>query len=903
MADAAVTQLLENLTRLLISFADLISGAENELRCLINELVLLKDFLLDAATKAKKDEKYREMEREIKEFAHDAEYTIDACLVDLAAAKDYKNILRRRRRVDLVNPTPPVNLSQEVRSIREDKLRPVFSKVLSMEFGNNMQIGNESGSSTEEQRAREQKVSSVRQDKIIGLENEEHHIVNYLMEEGEEVGIVTIVGMPSLGKTTLAWRVYHSREIQYAFPTRIWAHVSQELNPRTLLLNILQEFTTKDMSRESDHSLLMAVRTFLQEKKFLLVLDDVWTVESWCVIRDALPRNNRRGKVLITSRNAGVARHANLNRPTHRLSPLNADEGWALLNLKVFGKLHEFPQELQQIGQHISQQCHGFPFLILLISRILVDLLSKSLTMSEVVREWKVLSENLSLYSGSGDIFSSILALCYDRLRDELRDCFLYLGVFPEDYEIPVWTLTQLWIAEGFIQSKQGQTLEETAEENLNDLIHKNLVMVDKLKADGKVKTCRISNVVRKFCITKAEREEKLFKDLIKVNRDGGYGPHLQDHRRLCIHSDVLDFFHTQPYVPSVRSFLSFSKEELTLQTEDIPKIPAAFELIRVLHIKSIRFRIFPLQLTQLIHLKYIVLTSDFKVLPEAVSGLKHTQTLIIQTSSRTLVVKADIWKMFQLRHVKTNASIIFSRQPVDDEGKNLQTLANIPPENCTICFFKQTPYLKKLGIRGRLSTSKLESLGKLNFLENLKLLNDVHTVSPSESQLRSLPQPDKFPPRLRILTLSATYLQWDQMFILGNLENLEVLKLKDKAFVGTSWTVVDGMFRLLRFLLIEYTDLVCWDFALRNANQCFPSLELLTLRNCEELQTLPDDLANMRNLKEMDLYRTSPAAAQFAMKIHDKIKRQIQQENASQFRSQISDREFKLSIFPPYEG
>ncbi|GFP93210.1 putative late blight resistance protein homolog r1a-6 [Phtheirospermum japonicum] len=890
MADASVTLLLENLSKLLTSHADLISGAEDELRRLINDLVSLKDFLEDATKKAEKDERFRKTEREIKEVVHDAEDTIDACLTNLTAAKDNKNILRRRRLRDL-NPTPPVNLAQEVKSIREDKLKPVLDKVLSMDFAD-MQIGDELGT---RQWPKVQKVSSIRPNNIVGFEDEEATLLYYLREEKEELDIVTVFGMAGVGKTTLALKVYHNDEIQYTFPIRIWVYVSQSFNRKTLFLNILQEFTSKDMSTQSDHDLALAVRACLQEKKFLLVLDDVWTVEAWDAIRDALPESNGRSRVLVTSRSVKVATHANPYRPPHRVRFLTEDEGWELLRLKVLGNSHQWPQDLEENGKHLTQQCNGLPILILMIAGILVDQLSKSPALDSIVKTMKQLTKSLNAYTlGKSDIFSSILALCYDRLRDELRDCFLYLGVFPEDYEIPAWTLTQLWIAEGFIQPKEGRSLEETAVEYLNDLVHKNLVMVNKVKADGEIKSCRIHDTVRDFCIAKAEREEKLFQELTRVDRDGGFGPHLQNHRRLCIHFNVLDFFSTEPYVPRVRSFLTFSKEELALQTEDIPKIPAAFELIRVLHAKSIRFRIFPLQLAQLVHLKYIVLSSDFKVLPEAVSGLRNTQTLIIQTSSRTLVVKADIWKMIQLRHVKTNASIILPRQPEDDEGKNLQTLANISPENCTIGLFEQTPYLKKLGIRGRLSTSKLESLGKLNGLENLKLLNDVHTVSPSEGRLPSLPPPDKFPPKLRILTLSATFLSWEQMSVLGNLENLEVLKLKDKAFVGECWEVVaDGGFRLLQFLLIEYTDLVTWKLAL-SYDDHFPRLQRLTLRNCEELQALPDELANMRNLKAMDLYRTSTTAADSARKIRDK--------KTAKFWDEISDRDFKLSIFPPYE-
>lgn len=94
----------------------------------------------------------------------------------------------------------------------------------------------------------------------------------------------------------------------------------------------------------------------------------------------------------------------------------------------------------------------------------------------------------------------NIISLSYKKLPHELRDCFLYIGVFPEDTEIPAWKLIRLWIAEGFIQQNASSSLEEVAEDNLNELVARNLVMVEKTKANGDVKTCRVHDMIREFC-------------------------------------------------------------------------------------------------------------------------------------------------------------------------------------------------------------------------------------------------------------------------------------------------------------------------------------------------------------------------------------------------------------------
>ncbi|KAK4424613.1 putative disease resistance RPP13-like protein 3 [Sesamum alatum] len=56
--------------------------------------------------------------------------------------------------------------------------------------------------------------------------------------------------------------------------------------------------------------------------------------------------------------------------------------------------------------------------------------------------------------------------------------------MFPEDFEIPVWKLLRMWIAEGFIQKMSNISLEETAEIYLQDLIDRNLLRVDRRRSD-----------------------------------------------------------------------------------------------------------------------------------------------------------------------------------------------------------------------------------------------------------------------------------------------------------------------------------------------------------------------------------------------------------------------------------
>lgn len=738
---------------------------------------------------------------------------------------------------------------------------------------------------------------------MVGFEDEAATIIMYLTEQTQQLDVISIVGMRGLGKTTVARKVFYDPAIEYKFPTRIWVYVSQMFTEKDVFLTLLREFSTSldDMQSQSDEKLAQLVTANLERRKFLIVMDDVWTTMDWDRIKIALPTSNKMGKVLITSRHLEVALFA--GRHHHRLRFLTQNESWLLLQMEIFGDVGACPPELEVLGRSLANVCYRLPLAIVIIGGILVKKFSASSEMNAIINAWEEVSESLTACSNKSTYVENIISLSYNELPNHLRVCFLYLGMFPEDFEIPVWKLIRMWIAEGFIRQKSDEmSSEETAERYLDDLIKRNLVIASKIKLDGKVnKTCRLHDMVRDFCKTEAgNQRENIFQEIEKTN-EGFYPPlsNVQEYRRLCIHSkDLISFLSSNPYGPRVRSFVCFSKEEITLLPENILAIPAAFKLLRVLDVQPARFPRIPILLYQLVHLKYLTLSCNLAILPEAFSKLWNIQTLIVDTTSPTLDIKADIWEMIQLRHLKTNASATLPLPKTGKshrKGEQLQTLGIVSPESFTEEVSERARNLKILAIRGQLASllegknGSSDSLAKLCNLEKLKLLNDVLLAGVPEGQLRGLPQSHKFPPNLRWLTLSHTFLEWHHMSTLGLLENLEILKLKHKAFMGMSWKTSDGGFRRLQVMHIGLTDLAFWEAS----GHHFPSLIRLELHNCEQLQEVPFGLVDIPSLKLLDLYHSTSAAAS---------SRRIEQEKWKQENLTDTRCGFRLSIFPPAE-
>ncbi|KAH6822189.1 hypothetical protein C2S53_000076 [Perilla frutescens var. hirtella] len=889
MADAAVEFLLENLKQLLVHHAHLLKDAKDQVEKLENHLRLFKAFLKDAPKQWREDETLRELIRRIRNAVYEAEDIIDAYVTQAAEAKNKNYFLRA-----IHGPPKIFSIAEKVESVLK-KIDDIYTdKSRILDFAS---IKVEDGG-TEHNEA-----PQVRETNVVGFEDEAEKLKGYLAEESEELEAIAVVGMPGLGKTTLVGKIFRDPEVQYEFPTRIWVYVSQEFTKKDIFLDILKNFTriTEDIKSKTDKELAGMVVGYLDNGRFLLVMDDVWSCEDWDKVKTALPNTNTRGKVLITSRQAELGWHVNRRKGPHKLRFLTPEESILLLQLEVFRE-PKFPIDLEVEGRLIAERCGGLPLAIVVIGGILVKKFSSDITAMKTT--WNNVSESFDTYlkdEDKGKRMDKIILLSYEKLPYHLRECFLYFGMFPEDFEIPAWKLICLWIAEGLIQQKDVVSLEETAENYLEELINRNLVRAEKFKPDGKVKTCRIHDMLRDFCLNEAGIKGEGFLQEIKMSSHGGFHPPIQDElkfRRLCIHSNALNFVSRKPYGPSVRSFVCFSRDEMIMPVADISALPGGFKLLRVLDVEPIKFTKLPSDMYQLLHLRYLVLSVNLKVLPAAFSKLWNIQTLVVGTDSRTLDIKADILNMIQLRHFKTNASATLPKTSKSSKGagEKIQTLATISPESCTEDVFDRARNLKKLGVRGKLAvlldekTGSFESLGNLGNLEKLKLLNDVFPVPPSGVHLRGLPPAYKFPPKLKILTLSETSLDWRHMSIIGSLEKLEVLKLKDKAFHGETWKATDGGFRHLEVLHIGRTNLKIWVAS----HHHFPRLKHLQLNNCEDLQQVPIELADVPSFLKLVLFRSRRAAAS-AKKIESKI-----MENDQKSGSVV--RRFRLSIFPPEE-
>lgn len=118
----------------------------------------------------------------------------------------------------------------------------------------------------------------------------------------------------------------------------------------------------------------------------------------------------------------------------------------------------------------------------------------------------------------------NILSLSYRYLPVHLKPCFLFLGVFPEDQEIPMSDIVNLWIAEGFIEYFEDSSLEDVARFYLNELVERNLISFTYFWVYRKDHMLGIHDLLRELCLKMAKKDNFFYvldtpQDITKEHR------------------------------------------------------------------------------------------------------------------------------------------------------------------------------------------------------------------------------------------------------------------------------------------------------------------------------------------------------------------------------------------------
>ncbi|KAM0928669.1 hypothetical protein ACQ4PT_002622 [Festuca glaucescens] len=247
------------------------------------------------------------------------------------------------------------------------------------------------------------------------------------------------------------------------------------------------------------------LRELLKDKRYLIIIDDIWSTQAWNNIQCAFPENNYSSRIIITTRIIDVAKSccsSTFDR-TYNIEALSDLHARELFFKRIFGSTDGCPDMLKEVSDKILNKCGGLPLAIISISALLANRCTVKEEWEKVKRSIGPALEKHQTLEG----MSTILSLSYNDLPPNLKTCLLYLSVFPEDYVITRRRLVRRWIAEGFVSEERGQSQYEVAESYFYELVNKSMVQPVDISYDGKVRACRVHDMMLEIIISKSAED------------------------------------------------------------------------------------------------------------------------------------------------------------------------------------------------------------------------------------------------------------------------------------------------------------------------------------------------------------------------------------------------------------
>ncbi|XP_042516547.1 disease resistance protein RPS2-like [Macadamia integrifolia] len=345
----------------------------------------------------------------------------------------------------------------------------------------------------------------------LSTERMVQQMLEWILNPDPHFGIIGVYGMGGVGKTTLVKEVNNHFEKDLSkegipFEIVIMITVSATPNIRNIRTYISKRLGLPDNTGAE------ALFDALRKKRFLLILDDVWSKLKLQEIGIPNPRTHKGSKILVTSRSKDACTDMGAKK-TIKIHPLSEAESWGLF-VEVAGD-HVVADEIKCFAKRIIGRCKGLPLAIVTVGHAMANRLGVG-EWANAVREMELSTTDLR---GMKEEVFDPLKFSFDRLENGmLRSLFLYFACFPEDFIIGEHEILNYCVGEGLVDNYKYGSL--TAARNKGkDLITslKIACMVEDGEHKGSVRMHDMMRELALWIVTSSESDGNSPKFLIRT--------------------------------------------------------------------------------------------------------------------------------------------------------------------------------------------------------------------------------------------------------------------------------------------------------------------------------------------------------------------------------------------------
>ncbi|XP_054814874.1 disease resistance protein RPS5-like [Prosopis cineraria] len=481
----------------------------------------------------------------------------------------------------------------------------------------------------------------------------------------------------------------------------------------------------------------------MKQKKFILLLDDLWEEPDLQGVGVPLPNEVNRSKILFTTRLENVCDQMQARK--FKVECLTEKEALDLFCMKVGAETLSSHPSMEGLAQELVQECKGLPLALITVGRAMAG--------RKNPQAWKhAIRELQSFPSGVSGIEKEVfntLKFSYDSLPTDIdKKCFLYCALFPEDRTIYVPCLIRFWIGEGFLKEhyslydayNHGEDIverlklacllegEEFLWVKMHDVVRDMALWLARNQDQEKNKVLVKGEALRSSQIDNLEGSMMVERiSIIYAKGDDWQVPICPNLLTLIVWGNdcKIDFANAQ--------FLSNLKV-LSLRMERISAIPAEIgQLIHLEYLELSEMRIkekLPLQMKNLKNLRVFLLEYvhfSLEIIPlEVISNLEELRVFSFIES------RFKEWKS-SLQKIKSSflAAIHFTHTMEKSFLEQLELLPFL--EDLSITLETAT------GIKKLLSSTKLKACVRLMGLYQYKMAASTTTLLPSVTSMQHL--------------------------------------------------------------------------------------------------------------------------------------------------------------------